>query len=47
MARSLRRIKKAKPVIRKRKNKKPIAKTELPKEITAGVPDIKKKLGIE
>lgn len=47
MAGSLRRHKKHKPTVKKRKNKKPATKSLQPKEVTAQLPDIKKKLGIE
>ncbi len=43
----MRRIKKAKPLIKQRNKKKKHVKTQLPTEITTQKPDIMKKLGIE
>ncbi|KAG7669887.1 hypothetical protein Ndes2526A_g06189 [Nannochloris sp. 'desiccata'] len=47
MGGSLRRHKRHNPKVRKRKHKKPATKSLLPKEVTAQLPDIKKKLGID
>jgi hypothetical protein len=47
MGGSLRRHKRYNPKVRKRKHKKPFEKSKLPTEVTAQLPDIKKKLGVE